>query len=81
MFLTSFERSERLRAHVQTVGEQPGAAALADLARGDAAAMQSAWCGFVPLLAHPVMTASATAAMTLLDSAATRLNAAAAAAA
>ena len=69
MFLTTFDRSERLRAHVQTVGDQPDAAALAELARGDAAALQGAWSGFVPLMAHPVMAEPASSAMTLLDAA------------
>ena len=81
MFLTRFDRAERLRASVQAYSGNPAPAAVADLAQGDAAAVQSAWCGFVPLLAHPVMASEATGAMTLLDAAAALIAARAPAAA
>jgi len=68
VFPTRFERAERLRVNV--VSEDPaGAAGLAELAQGDAAAVQSAWAAFVPLLAHPVMNGPAGRAMAVLDAA------------
>ena len=73
MLLTRFERAERLRAHVQGDDPVDGARALVDVAAGDTAAVQTAWSGFVPLLAHPVMAGSASAAMGALDAAASLL--------
>ncbi len=70
MFSKRYERAEQLRASVQADTEQVAPSSLADLAQGDAAAVQAAWSGFVPYLAHPVMAASATGAMAVLDEAA-----------
>ena len=72
MLLTRLERAERLRAQVQT-NEAAATGDLADVAAGDAAAVQTAWSGFVPMLAHPVMVASASTAMGALDAAAAML--------
>ena len=73
MLLTRFERAERLRAHVQSDDMTLAPRTLVDAAGGDAAAMQTAWTSFVPLLAHPVMAGSASAAMEALDAAASML--------
>ena len=73
MLLTRFERAERLRAHVQSDDLIRSPQALADSAAGDAGALQTAWTSFVPLLAHPVMNGSASAAMEALDAAASML--------
>jgi hypothetical protein len=80
VFATRFERAERLRVSVDS-DAPAGAAGLAELAQGDAGAVQSAWVAFVPLLAHPVMNASATRAMAVLDAAGTLLSSRAPAAA
>lgn len=72
MHLMRFERTERLRFHAdQAVGDPAyRTSVLAEMAEDDAGAVQSAWSGFVPMLAHPVMAAQATGAMRLLDAAA-----------
>jgi hypothetical protein len=66
-----FERVERLRFHADQAVGDPGYrnSVLAEMAEGDAGALQTAWAGFVPMLAHPVMAAQARGAMQLLDSA------------
>lgn len=68
MFGTRFDRAEKLRAQVQD-SDGVQAVAVAALAGGDAAALQTAWTGFVPLLAHPVMASSASGAMDVLEAA------------
>ena len=67
-----FERVERLRFHAdQAVGDPSyRQRVLAEMAEGDTGALQGAWAGFVPMLAHPVMAAQARGAMHLLDTAA-----------
>ena len=72
MFLSRFERAEQLRVQVEDCDRTTAdVRVVAELAHGDAAAVQTAWSSFVPYLAHPVMAPSATGAMALLDAAAT----------
>ena len=72
MHLMRYERAERLRFHADQAVGDPGyrTSVLAEMAEDDASAVQTAWSGFVPMLAHPVMAAQAKGAMKLLDSAA-----------
>jgi hypothetical protein len=43
------------------------AGGLAELAQGDAGAVQVAWASFVPFLAHPAMAEPSRSAMGVLD--------------
>ena len=69
MHITRYERAERLRMQAMDDSGH-GATSLAETAAGDAASVQSAWCSFVPYLAHPVMADPAGRAMAVLDAAA-----------
>ena len=74
MLINRYERAERLRMQALEDNGR-GATFLADTAAGDAASMQSAWCSFVPYLAHPVMADPAGRAMAVLDAAASAMTA------
>ena len=67
MLGTRFDRVEQLRTQLMSDSD---AAQLADVAMGDAAAVQVAWASFVPFLAHPAMADPTRSHMGVLDAAA-----------
>lgn len=67
MLGTRFDCVERLRTQLMS---DPDASHLADVAAGDAAAVQVAWASFVPFLAHPAMADHTRSHMGVLDAAA-----------
>lgn len=72
MALLQSERIERLRERTQECVVNQSAQAVAEIAsvaQGDGAAVQAAWSGFVPFLAHPVTAAPAAAGMEFLEAA------------
>lgn len=72
---TRLERAELLRSQALTItAAQTEPAHLLETAAGDAESVQSAWCSFVPYLAHPVMANPAGRAMEALDAAASALT-------
>lgn len=75
--IATLSRVEHLRASTLALQDEatPRRADLLAAAEGDGAAVQAAWAGFVPYLAHPVMADAARAAMVMLEEATSDLGA------